>query len=50
MSTCFPRTFKNTRVSIPVYISDWYARITSRPAYAVAMPPAGSEGVQPDDK
>ncbi len=31
-------------------VSDWYARITSRPAYAVAMPPAGSEGVQPDDK
>ncbi len=31
-------------------VSDWYARITSRPAYALAMPPAGSESVQPDDK
>lgn len=26
-------------------VNDWYARITSRPAYASAMPPAGSEGV-----
>ena len=28
-------------------VNDWYARITSRPAYASAMPPAGSEGEQP---
>jgi glutathione S-transferase len=28
-------------------VNDWYARITSRPAYASAMPPAGSEGGQP---
>ena len=28
-------------------VYDWYARITSRPAYASAMPPAGSEGGQP---
>ncbi|WP_028601129.1 glutathione S-transferase family protein [Ottowia thiooxydans] len=25
-------------------VNDWYARITSRPTYASAMPPAGSEG------
>ena len=31
-------------------VNDWYARIASRPAYARAMPPAGSEGVQPDEK
>ena len=29
------------------YLEDAYARITSRPAYANAMPPAGSEGGQP---
>ena len=28
-------------------VTDWYARMTSRPAYASAMPPAGSEGSQP---
>jgi len=28
-------------------VNDWYARMTSRPAYASAMPPAGSEGGQP---
>lgn len=28
-------------------VADWYARITARPAYAKAMPPAGSEGTQP---
>ncbi len=28
-------------------VNDWYARITSRPAYVSAMPPAGSEGGQP---
>ena len=28
-------------------VNDWYARMTSRPAYASAMPPAGSEGSQP---
>ena len=28
-------------------VNDWYARMTSRPAYASAMPPAGSEGHQP---
>ena len=28
-------------------VNDWYARITSRPAYASAMPPAGSEGGRP---
>ena len=28
-------------------VADWYARITSRPAYRKAMPPAGSEGTQP---
>jgi glutathione S-transferase len=28
-------------------VNDWYARITSRPAYSSAMPPAGSEGSQP---
>ena len=28
-------------------VNDWYARMTSRPAYAGAMPPAGSEGSQP---
>jgi len=27
-------------------VNDWYARMTSRPAYAGAMPPAGSEGGQ----
>jgi glutathione S-transferase len=25
-------------------VADWYARITARPAYCLAMPPAGSEG------
>ena len=29
------------------YLEDAYARMTSRPAYASAMPPAGSEGSQP---
>lgn len=29
-------------------VSDWYARLSSRPAYAAAMPPPGSEG-QPAD-
>jgi glutathione S-transferase len=28
-------------------VADWYARLTARPAYARAMPPAGSEGTQP---
>ena len=28
-------------------VADWYARISSRPAFAQAIPPAGSEGVQP---
>ena len=28
-------------------VNDWYARVTSRPAYAGAIPPAGSEGGQP---
>jgi glutathione S-transferase len=28
-------------------VNDWYARMTSRTAYASAMPPAGSEGSQP---
>ena len=28
-------------------VADWYARITARPAYLSAMPPAGSEGTQP---
>ena len=28
-------------------VNDWYARMTLRPAYASAMPPAGSEGGQP---
>ncbi len=28
-------------------VADWYARISSRAAYAKAIPPAGSEGVQP---
>ena len=28
-------------------VNDWYVRMTSRPAYASAMPPAGSEGGQP---
>ena len=28
-------------------VNDWYARITTRPAYASAMPPAGSEGGPP---
>lgn len=28
-------------------VNDWYARMTSRPAYASAMLPAGSEGSQP---
>ena len=28
-------------------VADWYARITSRPAYRRAMPAAGSEGSQP---
>ncbi|MFM9970811.1 MAG: glutathione S-transferase family protein [Burkholderiales bacterium] len=28
-------------------VADWYERISSRPAYASAIPPAGSEGVQP---
>mgnify|MGYP001598017507 CR=1 FL=1 len=28
-------------------VNDWYARMTSRPAYASAMPPAGSESGQP---
>ena len=28
-------------------VNDWYARMTSRPAYASAMPPAGSDGSQP---
>jgi glutathione S-transferase len=28
-------------------VNDWFARMTSRPAYASAMPPAGSEGGQP---
>jgi len=28
-------------------VADWYARIASRPAYALAIPPAGSEGTQP---
>ena len=28
-------------------VNDWYARMTARPAYASAMPPAGSEGGQP---
>ncbi|TAK72705.1 MAG: hypothetical protein EPO19_00825 [Betaproteobacteria bacterium] len=27
-------------------VNDWYARMTSRPAYASAMPPSGSEGGQ----
>ena len=27
-------------------MNDWYVRMTSRPAYASAMPPAGSEGGQ----
>ncbi len=29
------------------WVNDWYARITSRPAYAGVMPPSGSEGSQP---
>ena len=29
-------------------VNDWYARMTSRPAYAGAMPPAGSEGGRHD--
>jgi len=29
------------------WVNDWYARMTSRPGYASAMPPAGSEGSQP---
>ena len=28
-------------------VKDWYERISSRPAYAIAIPPAGSEGMQP---
>ena len=28
-------------------VADWYARISSRPAFGNAIPPAGSEGVQP---
>ncbi len=28
-------------------VNDWYARMTSRPDYASAMPPADSEGGQP---
>lgn len=28
-------------------VADWYARISTRPAYAAAIPPAGSEGIQP---
>ncbi|OFZ98698.1 MAG: hypothetical protein A3H35_08090 [Betaproteobacteria bacterium RIFCSPLOWO2_02_FULL_62_17] len=28
-------------------VKDWYARISSRPAFAAAIPPAGSEGIQP---
>ncbi len=28
-------------------VADWYARISARPAYPLAMPSAGSEGVQP---
>lgn len=28
-------------------VADWYARISARPAYQLAMPSAGSEGVQP---
>ena len=28
-------------------VNDWYARMTSRPAYASAIPPAGSEGRRP---
>lgn len=28
-------------------VNEWYARMTSRPAYARAIPPAGSEGGQP---
>ena len=28
-------------------VNEWYARMTSRPAYASAMPPAGSEASKP---
>ncbi len=28
-------------------VADWYARVSARPAYRAAMPPAGSEGSQP---
>jgi glutathione S-transferase len=34
-------------VTARALVNDWYARMTSRPAYASAMPPAGSEGGQP---
>ena len=31
-------------------VADWYARISARPAYAQAIPPAGSEGTQPPER
>ena len=30
-------------------VADWYARISARPAFLLALPPAGSEGVQPQE-
>jgi glutathione S-transferase len=30
-------------------VADWYARISSRPAFLSAIPPAGTEGIQPPE-
>ena len=29
-------------------VKDWYTRISARAAFKVAIPPAGSEGIQPE--